>query len=104
MADKAMPHSNGVHYVVEARRSGESAYQPLLDVKVDDNVWQEQTYSLHPYWGDDLEIRLVVNALDDYSYDWLQITVKLVPSPQPDWELVNKLSGEQSSTTEEPLQ
>jgi tetratricopeptide (TPR) repeat protein len=95
LADKIADLSNGVRYVIEVRRKGEESYQPLLDLSVEKNIWQEQTVSLLPYWGEDLEFRLVVNARGDYSYDWLQTTFELVPPSQPVWDLSDNLGATQ---------
>jgi hypothetical protein len=95
LADKIADLSNGVHYMIEVRRQGEEAYQPLLAMSVVENIWQEQTVSLLPYWGEDLDFRLVVNARGDYSYDWLQTTVDLVPPSQPVWDLSDNLGEAQ---------
>lgn len=100
MADKVAGLSNGVQYRIEVRRQGEGKYEPLLELLVDKNIWEERTLSLLPYWGEDLEFRLSVNARGDNAYDWLQTTVTLVPPPQPVWDLSSNLGDAQFTPVE----
>lgn len=98
LADKIADLSNGVRYLIEIKRHDEEAYQPLFDMSTDENIWKEQTVSLVPYWGENVDFRLIVNARGDYSYDWLQTTFELVPPSQPVWDLSDNLTAAQFTT------
>jgi len=95
IADEAAGLTNGVHYLIEVRIKGEEVYHPLIDLLVYENTWQEQKASLFPFWGEDLEFRLIVDARGDYAYDWLQTTIELLPPPQPAWDLSDNLGEAQ---------
>ena len=103
MADEVAGLGNGVQYLVQVRRKGDHSYDPLLDIVVTDNVWEERTVPLAPYWGEDLDFRLVVNARGDYDYDWLQTTFQLVPPPQVVWDLSAHLAEAQFLVDASPL-
>jgi tetratricopeptide (TPR) repeat protein len=95
LADKVAGLANGVEYIIEVRRQGTGEYEPLFAQTVTQNVWRERTISLAPYWGEDLDFRLVVDARGDYAYDWLQTTVELVPPPHNVWNLSAHLAEAQ---------
>jgi tetratricopeptide (TPR) repeat protein len=103
MADKTSGLSNGVEYRIDVRRQGKEEYEPLLKLLVDKNIWEERTVSLLPYWGEDLEFRLSVNARGDAAYDWLQTTVELLPPPQPAWDLSSNLRTAQFTPVGQPM-
>ncbi len=87
LADSVAGLSNGVDYSVEVRRQGTEEYLALMVEIVTENLWRERTISLAPYWGEDLDLRLAVDARGDYAYDWLQTTIELLPPPLAVWNL-----------------
>lgn len=95
LADKVAGLTNGVEYIIEVRRQGAGEYEPLFIQTVTRNAWQDRTISLASYWGEDLDLRLVVDARGDYAYDWLQTTVELAPPPRNVWNLSAHLAEAQ---------
>jgi tetratricopeptide (TPR) repeat protein len=95
LADKVAGLTNGVEYTIEVRKQGTDRYEPLFSQKVTQNVWQNRKISLAPYWGEDLDFRLVVDAQGDYTYDWLQTTVELTPPLNVVWDLSANLAKAQ---------
>jgi tetratricopeptide (TPR) repeat protein/uncharacterized membrane protein len=87
LADKVAELSNGVKYTIEVRWQESGEYEPLFTRTVTQNVWRERTVSLAPYWGEDLDFRLVVDAQGEYDYDWLQTVVELMPPSRNVWNL-----------------
>lgn len=87
LADDVAGLTNGVDYSVEVRGQGADEYEPLFAQTVTENVWRERTISLAPYWSEDLDFRLVVDARGDDTYDWLQTTIELLPPPLAVWNL-----------------
>ena len=62
--------------------AAESAEQPvvLMDETVTSNVWEWKTLPLVAFYGQDLVLQLKVDSLGDYSYDWLQAVVRMMPA------------------------
>jgi len=87
LADGIAERSNGVGYRIEVRRRNAEVFETLFERAVSQDTWRERRVSLAPYWGDDLEFHLTVDARGDFSYDWLQTTVELVPPSRTVWDL-----------------
>jgi hypothetical protein len=104
LADKVAGLSSGVEYIIEVRRQGTGEYEPLFAQTVTQNVWREQMISLAPYWGEDLDFRLVVDARGDYAYDWLQTVIELVAPPNVVWDLSAHLAEARLLPDTLPLQ
>ncbi len=102
LADRVVGLSNGVRYRLEASVDGGVSYAVLWDQIVNDNVWRLQTLPLTPFSGQDVSFQLVVDALGDDAYDWLQTTVRLFPGLQV-WDLAGNLEAVQAVTDDVPL-
>jgi len=91
LADQVAGLSNGVRYTLQSSVDAGRSWTVEWDATVTDSAWQEQTLSLVPYLARDVTFQLVVDALGDDSYDWLQSTVRLFPAPQ-EWDLASNLA------------
>jgi hypothetical protein len=102
LADQVAGLSNGVRYTLQASADGGSSYTVLCDETVTDSVWNSKTVPLTLYWGEDVAFQLVVDALGDDAYDWLQTTVRLFPVRDM-WDLAGNLAAVQVAAPDGPL-
>jgi tetratricopeptide (TPR) repeat protein len=78
LADEVIERSNGVEFQISV--TTESMEQPvsLMDETVKSNEWNWKTLPLVAYQGQNSILQIRVDALQDDSYDWLQIVVRFV--------------------------
>jgi hypothetical protein len=58
---------------------GGDSYEMLWEDVVTSSDWHSQTLPLDAYSGPDVSFQLAVDAKENYSHDWLQTAVHLLP-------------------------
>jgi tetratricopeptide (TPR) repeat protein len=86
LADEVAEQSNGVGYTIEVKTKDDADWQALLHQEIAQNVWQEHTISLLPFWNEDLSFRLAIDARGDDAHDLVQSTIELIPALEV-WDL-----------------
>jgi tetratricopeptide (TPR) repeat protein len=82
LADNAAGKSNGVEYRIEISTDAGQNFAPLVYAEVTQSTWLSETVSLANYLGQDLMFKVTASALGNYSYDWLQVDVRLLPDAE----------------------
>lgn len=77
LADEALLNSNGVDYAVSVSVDGGQAYTKLVSTTVTTNVWRSTVVDLPA--SEDLVVRMRSSARLDATYDWLQVSLVLLP-------------------------
>jgi hypothetical protein len=82
LADEVIESSNGVNFQISV--TTENMEQPvvLMNETVKSNEWNWKTLPLVAYQGQNFVLHIRVNALEDDSYDWLQVVVRLVSNTE----------------------
>ena len=77
LADEALPHTDGVDYVIDVSVDSGRSFTELVHVAVTTNTWRSALVGLPP--SKELVLRLSASGRQDDAYDWLQVKVDLLP-------------------------
>lgn len=78
LADAAWPHSNGAAYTVSLSADGGLTFTDVVQARVVTTTWCSEIVNLPS--SRDVVLKLSSSAMQDVTFDWLQVSLVLLPS------------------------